>query len=261
MTLSPSIEPITEDDETLAGVLEHASISPLLAALAQVTGDLGLLRDDLRPDPATLRMPEAGLTPAQEDAGRALAREALGRFRDGGCTLAPPPDSDQLRRMMEFAVGSDAAAMDEYLPLLREELALAGEDLRAPDWHKSSVDPARPFLVAVIGAGMSGLLCAHRLQQAGIDYVVCEKNADVGGTWLENTYPGCRVDVSNELYSYSFARREWPQHFSTQPVLLDYFRACADELGLRPHIRFGTEVRSARFDGERSVWDLRLATP
>ena len=101
--------------------------------------------------------------------------------------------------------------------------------------------------MVVIGAGMSGLLAAHRLQQAGVDYLVVEKNADVGGTWLENRYPGCRVDVPNHLYSYSFAQRDdWPQHFSTQEVLLDYFRRCADDLDLRDHIRFETDGRVRR---------------
>ena len=82
---------------------------------------------------------------------------------------------------------------------------------------------------------MSGLLAAHRLRQAGIDVVVFEKNDDVGGTWLENTYPGCRVDVPSHLFCYSFAQRvDWPQHFSTQPELLDYFRRFATDFGVRP---------------------------
>ena len=73
-----------------------------------------------------------------------------------------------------------------------------------------------------------------------------EKNGDVGGTWLENTYPGCRVDNPNHNYSYAFAQRhDWPLHFSTQDVLLDYFRRCADAFDLRQHIRFNTEVASA----------------
>ena len=106
---------------------------------------------------------------------------------------------------------------------------------------------------------MSGLLAAHRLVQAGVPFVVLEKNADVGGTWLENTYPGCRVDNPNHLYSYSFAQKHsWPQHFSTQEALLDYFRTCADELGLRPHIRFGTEVLAASFSDERCCWTLQV---
>jgi 4-hydroxyacetophenone monooxygenase len=109
---------------------------------------------------------------------------------------------------------------------------------------------------------MSGLLAAHRLQQAGVPYVVLEKNDDVGGTWLENHYPGCRVDVPNHLYSYSFAQRDdWPQHFSSQPTLLDYFRHCAADLGLREHIRFGTEVASAAFSEEQGGWQVEVRNP
>src|SRR3954464_1942669 len=93
------------------------------------------------------------------------------------------------------------------------------------------------------GAGMSGVLTGIRLSQAGVDFEIVEKNADVGGTWLENTYPGCRVDSSNHIYSYSFEpNHNWPQHFSTQPVLLDYFRGVADRYDLRKKIRFETEV-------------------
>lgn len=259
MSPAQPIEPITAGDGALRMALQDAAITPLLAALAQVTGDLSLLRDELRPDPATIRMPDAGLTPEQQAAGRDLALEALVRWRDDPRPV-PEPGPDELRRIMEFTVGGDTE-MHEYLPLLTEELAVDGADQRAPDWHKDTVAPDRPFVVAVIGAGMSGILAAHRLRQAGVDHVVLEKNDDVGGTWLENTYPGCRVDVPNELYSYSFARRDWPTHFSTQPVLLDYFRACVDELGVRDSIRFGTEVTSATFDDDRATWTLQLTTP
>src|SRR3546814_19238407 len=89
---------------------------------------------------------------------------------------------------------------------------------------------------------MSGLLAAHRLQQVGVEHTILEKHPDVGGTWLANTYPGCRVDVPNHFYSYSFAQSaRWPQFFSTQPALLEYFQAFAAEQGLRDCIRFGTE--------------------
>ena len=109
---------------------------------------------------------------------------------------------------------------------------------------------------------MSGIAAAHRLQQAGVPFVVLEKDGDVGGTWYENTYPGCRVDVTNHFYSYSFAQREdWPQHYSTQEVLLDYFRACVERFGLREHIRFGTEVTSAEWSDATGSWTLCLRTP
>ena len=68
----------------------------------------------------------------------------------------------------------------------------------------------------VIGCGQSGLLAGIRLQEAGIPYTIVEKNAGVGGTWYENTYPGCRVDVGNHFYCYSF-EPERPLEPSTSP--------------------------------------------
>ena len=134
------------------------------------------------------------------------------------------PSDEDILRIMEYAVGG--AEMREYLPLLEEELAARGEDRRAPGWTKAEVAPDVEFKVLIIGAGMSGLLAAHRLQQAGVDFVIVDKNEDVGGTWFENQYPGCRVDNPNHNYSYSFAQRhDWPLHFSTQDVLLDYLAA------------------------------------
>ncbi|HWS48146.1 MAG TPA: NAD(P)-binding protein [Acidimicrobiia bacterium] len=250
-----AIEPIVETDDELARILEHAEVPPLLPALAYVTGDLALLDDALRPDPLLIGMPQGGLTPEQQARARAIALDALIRFRDGGCRPAPIPADDQLLRIMEFAVGG--AAMGAYLPLLEEELAFRGEDRRAPGWHRTDVD----FHVAIIGAGMSGLLAAHRLREAGVPFVIIEKNDDVGGTWYENTYPGCRVDNPNHNYSYAFAQRhDWPYHFSTQDVLLDYFRACTEVFGIRDDIRFRTEVVSATWSDTDLEWTLRVRT-
>ena len=253
-------DPIDLDDEGIRDALTHARVVPLLAAVTYATGDLSLLRDDLRPDPTRLIEPDGGVDGERADLGRQLALEALARFRDGGSVEAPPPDDEGLRRILGYMVGDHA--VDDYLPLFLEELAVHGDDLRAPAWRKDDLAPDVGFTVAVIGAGMSGLAAAHRLGQAGIHYVVLEKDADVGGTWLENSYPGCRVDVPNHFYSYSFAQRDdWPQHFSAQPVLLEYFQACADTFGIRDQIRFETEVTSAEWDEDAGAWTLCLRTP
>ena len=124
-----------------------------------------------------------------------------------------------------------------------DELGLGGVDTKTPRLVEPRNSRPRPrrMKVVVVGAGMSGLLAAIRLQQAGVDFTIIEKNADVGGTWLENIYPGCRVDNPNHLYCYSFEpNHDWPQYYSTQPVLLDYFRNVADKHDLRDHIRFST---------------------
>jgi 4-hydroxyacetophenone monooxygenase len=248
----------TADDDTLRAALEHAEVPALLPALAGALGDLSLVPEHLRPDLSILMDPTAGLSPDQQREARALALTALQRIRDTHVPVRPAPDLDELRHLLEFTSGG--AEVDDYLELLREELGL-GEDLRAPTWRKDHLAPDRPFRVAVIGAGMSGLAAAHRLNQAGLEVVVLEKNQDVGGTWLENSYPGCRVDVSNHFYSYSFAPKpDWPEHFSSQEVLLDYFRDVADEHGLRPLIRFGTEVSAVELDESTMTWTLQLVT-
>ena len=230
---------------------------PLLPALAYLTGDLSLLRDDLRPDPLLLAMEQGGLSEEQLATARALAVDTLIKYRDAGSKPAPIPSDDVLLKIMEYAVGGQEMAA--YLPLLEEELAYRGEDRRAPAWH---VDPSIDFHVVIIGAGMSGLLAAHRLHQAGIPFVIVEKDREVGGTWWENSYPGCRVDNPNHNYSYSFAQRhDWPFHFSTQDVLLDYFRHCADTFELREHIHFNTSVESVTWDDATETWTVEVHGP
>lgn len=252
-------------DETIVRALDSAVVPPLLAALALVLDDPGLLPDHLRPGKATLLDPNAGLSTEQLDEARELARAALHRLRDGdgprgsvGPTL-PAPTREDLQPILQFVAGGEP--VDDYLELLQEELGL-GDDLRAPGWHRQELAPAQRFRVAVIGAGMSGLVAARRLRQAGLDVVVVEKNQDVGGTWLENSYPGCRVDVSNHFYSYSFApRADWPESFSSQEVLLDYFRGVTERYGLRDLIRFGTEVTAAELDEASLTWTLEVVGP
>jgi len=251
------VEPFSESDDELRGILARAVLPPLLPALAYATGDMSLLRAELRPDPLLVNLPGSGLTDGQAADILELALDALIRFRDGGCRPGPVPSDQDVLSIMEFAVGG--GDMVPYLPLLEEELAHRGEDRRAPTWHKGDVAPDAPFTVAVIGAGLSGLLAGHRLRQAGVDFVIFEKNDDVGGTWLENRYPGCRVDNPNHNYSYSFAQRhDWPFHYSTQPVLQHYSRDCAEAFGLVETIRFGTEVTEAVWSDRDLNWTLTV---
>lgn len=114
--------------------------------------------------------------------------------------------------------------------------------------------------VAVIGAGFAGLGMAIRLKQQGIeDFVVLERAGDVGGTWRDNTYPGCACDVPSALYSFSFAPNpDWSSSFSPQPEIQAYLRGCVQRFGLHPHLRLRHEVLDAAWDESAGCW--RIAT-
>jgi cation diffusion facilitator CzcD-associated flavoprotein CzcO len=115
--------------------------------------------------------------------------------------------------------------------------------------------------VVIIGAGFGGLCMAIRLQKAGNrSFTILERGDDVGGVWRDNTYPGAACDVPSHLYEFSFEPNpDWSRRYAPQPEILAYLRHCADRYGLRPHIRFNTEVVGAAFDETRAVWQVRTA--
>ena len=125
----------------------------------------------------------------------------------------------------------------------------------------SGAGEGRDHDVVIIGAGFSGLGMAIELKRAGMDdFVVLEKAAEVGGTWWENTYPGCGCDIRSLLYSFSYEQKaDWSRMFASQPEILDYLRHCADAYGLRPHIRFGAEVTGVEYDDATGGWDVLTA--
>ncbi|MFQ5699537.1 MAG: flavin-containing monooxygenase [Myxococcota bacterium] len=259
--MQDACETRSEDDQQIQAALEEAHIPSLMNALVHMTGDLDLLRGEIRPNAAAFMAdPQGGISPDQQARVRALALEVLRDSHNGSRPLPPPPSRDQVQEMIAFMLGRELP--EGYVDFLMSELSLQGEDPYGCPAIEEIPEPIKEkFRVLIIGAGMSGLLAAIRLGQAGVPYVVLEKNADVGGTWYENTYPGCRVDSPNHTYSYSFRPQDWPQHFSEQAVLRRYFQDCADEYGLREHIRFGTEVKTARFDEATRRWQVEVEPP
>ncbi|MFD9630914.1 flavin-containing monooxygenase [Streptomyces violascens] len=114
--------------------------------------------------------------------------------------------------------------------------------------------------VAVIGSGFGGLGAAVRLRREGItDFVVLERAGSVGGTWRDNSYPGCACDVPSHLYSFSFAPNpDWPRTFSGQEHIRAYLEHVADVFRLRPHIRLDHEVTMMRWDAEQLWWEIEV---
>lgn len=117
-----------------------------------------------------------------------------------------------------------------------------------------------PYRVVVIGAGFGGIGMAIALKKAGIDdFVVLERAGDLGGTWRDNSYPGLTCDIPSQLYSFSFRSWRWSRRFPARDEILQYLRALISEHGLRPHLRFGSEVTGAEFDERTGTWTLTLA--
>ncbi|MDP7547951.1 MAG: NAD(P)/FAD-dependent oxidoreductase, partial [Alphaproteobacteria bacterium] len=112
--------------------------------------------------------------------------------------------------------------------------------------------------IAVIGAGMSGILTAIKLREAGItDFTVYEKADRLGGTWRENTYPGLSCDVPSHMYRYSFeANAEWSHRFSPGAEIQAYFEAVAKKYGIESCIEFNSEITRAAYRSGK--WRLEI---
>ncbi len=248
--------PISDDDATIAAALEEASIPTLMMSMIHMTGDASLLKGKLRPAGCYLNEVQGYMSEEDKAEVRKQALEVIRAYRDGGCNLPPPPDTKTIGEMMSFLVVEEVPS--EYVPMMLEEMELDGRDSRRVELDMPEA-VQQDFPVVVIGGGQSGVQAAFRLQEAGIPYTVIEKNSSVGGTWYENHYPGCRVDVGNHFYCYSFEpNHEWSEFFAQQPELRRYFENCIEKNELRKNFRFNTEVIAARYDEKKKQWAVTV---
>jgi cation diffusion facilitator CzcD-associated flavoprotein CzcO len=116
--------------------------------------------------------------------------------------------------------------------------------------------------IGILGAGLSGIGMGMQLKARGIDdFVIYEKQPDVGGTWLRNTYPGLHCDVPSHLYAYTIAPNpDWSTKYASQPEIQAYIRGCAERHDILRHIRFNADMVTARYDSTGGVWNLEDAT-
>lgn len=250
------------DDTLLETDLTEAHLPALLVALVQLTGDISLLRQEWRPQYAPYSDGRSGgLSETEQAKIRKLAFRLLQNRNASAADLSSRPDPHLLKALMQFVAGAEIP--ERYIPLLEEELGLGPRLSEASVFgEKQAGKNASDVKVMVIGAGMSGLLAGIKLKQAGYSFEIIERHGDIGGTWFENTYPGCRVDSQNHIYSYSFAPDyDLPAHYSTQPVLLEYFRKTAESHELADHIRLRTNVEKAEYDEDSASWIVHLRKP
>src|ERR1700722_8348884 len=245
----------SSDAVGLRAALEAADPATLLLALVQLTGE----RHWLEAAKPFIRGP-MNYQEFMPEPLRAAVRDRLSEvLADIARTGNTPPrqiDDALLREMMAVATGE--AVPDDYIAMMREDLTDDSLASRSLQWRKAlGADALWGLEVVIIGAGMSGLYAGIQLQQAGIPFVILEKNDAVGGTWYENIYPGCGVDTPNHFYSYAFEpNHEWSHFFAKRDELWNYFEKVADKYDLRKHIRLGTEVVEAHYDEADAVWRI-----
>lgn len=241
-------------EERFADAISEANIPTLLMVLVQLTGDLRWLEFPYLPTKARGLSDNdtGGLSDDVQSDIRRAALDAILAWHRGAPVALPSPSSELLIRMMGVAMGE--AIPDEYAPMIAAELGLENDDV-------FGCPIPEDFRVLIIGAGISGICAAVRLQAAGVPFTIIERNLDVGGVWLENRYPGAAVDTPSHLYSFSFAPYDWPQYFSTQPQILEYLRWVADRFDLRRHVVFGTEVKSVTYNESNHEWYVETSGP
>jgi len=240
------------ETQRLAEAIEIANIPVLLMMLVQLTGNLRWLDDNYRTrrargmnDNDTGGHPEAIVAEI-----RAAALEAIVAWRAGRPVAIPEPSRELRLKMLSVAMGEEI--LDEYDSIIAEELSSvqdrAAEKLPVPDG----------FGVVIIGAGVSGLCAAVNLQRAGVTFTILEKSGTVGGIWRDNRYPGAGVDTPNHLYSFANAPYDWSMYYALRDELHTYLEYVADKFGLRTHIRFETEVKSATYNDATQRWAVAV---
>jgi 4-hydroxyacetophenone monooxygenase len=174
---------------------------------------------------------------------------------DGGRPVAvPAPTGDCLLELARVSVGEDVPP--EYEPMSAEQMGFR----RAPRPVLTTSAPVG-FQVLIVGAGISGMTASKYLRDLGVEHTVIEKNPRVGGTWIENCYPGCGVDTPSHLYSLSYFPREWSAYFGKRAELDEYLSDLADHFDLSRSIRFGTAVELLRWDDETQQWNVTVRNP
>lgn len=244
--------PFDDSDDVIRDAVSQASVPALLMSMVHMTGDISLLDELPRPYALIAMDLQGAMSEPDKEAVRQRAFDVIRDYRDRGCPPPYVPDPEQMRVM--FDVISAGTVTEEHVDYVAADLRFTDADQNGP-LLRSSPQQRAAFPVVVIGCGEAGLLAGIKLKAAGIPFTIIEKQAGVGGTWLVNRYPGCRVDIANQYYAYSFEPTDhWTHYYSEQPEILQYLNDVATRHEIAPHVRFNTTVTAATWDEESATW-------
>ena len=157
-----------------------------------------------------------------------------------------------------MSAGVGAEIKDEYIPMMKEELGFNDNSIRDKPINDIKKHESKPN-VLIIGSGLCGILAGIKLSKAEIPFIIVEKNDSIGGTWYENTYPGCGVDTPNHVYAYSFEPSfHWEEFYSKRDAILNYLKKCVKKYNLFDHIKLNTIVESTVFNEITKSWDTSI---
>jgi len=240
------------DGPELTAALEAANLQTLLMVYVHLTHDEAMLE--------TFR---THIHPPYTNPGYEIPREYIEELHaklrhvltTPGAAKTDDPPLALIQKMMSVGVGEPVT--DEFIPMVLEQGGFQRTPARRDKPERTPPPPG--FKVLVIGAGLTGLLAGIELERAGYDYLIVEKNEEVGGTWWKNRYPGVGVDTPSHFYSYSFEiSPDWNHYHPHGADMREYFRGVADKYDLRRNIRFETRVLSLTFDQQAAVWNVEL---
>jgi 4-hydroxyacetophenone monooxygenase len=251
MTITGQVADI--DPSVLRDALSAANTPTLVPLLVQLTGDQKWTRPPYRPTRAqgTDDHDDGGLPTGIREEIRAAVEEAVLAYGNGRPAAIPAPTGSQLVSLMRLCVAERVP--EDYEPMSAETMGFRPVPARSVPAERAAATH-----VIIVGAGISGLNAAKYLRDLGIRCTVIEKNERVGGTWINNRYPGCGVDTPSFLYSFGYFTRPWSAHFAKRAELDEYLTALASHFGLTESILFKTTVESASWGETTGLWNVAV---
>lgn len=250
-----SAELATATDATIEDSVTHAEPLILRGLIYQLTGDESLSGMTLARQAYGYSHLDYIADPADVARLRKMAADLLKSYRDRGVKEVEIGPTERLFHSLELIAGAEIPPSEREMWLEETGLDPLARGLR---WKKKpTADQLAGFKVGVIGSGLSGINAAVHLKQAGIPFVVIEKNGGIGGTWYENRYPGIRVDSPSRGYLHLFGLDfPYPYSFCPGEENVRYMEWVVDNYDVRDDIVLNTEVQSVTWDENDQLWEI-----
>jgi len=255
---SGRVRPEQVDEAFIRRALDQSDLNAVRMALYQATGDESLR--DVKLARVSVRGGQLVLVDVDElDRQRVKDRAVQFLTQELDSFVPSRPDDAELRVLMESL--RDEPVADRSFLSRKESLGF-DELPRSASWTNGQPELPEGFQVAIVGAGFNGILMGVQLERLGIPYQIFERRHEIGGTWSVNRYPDVRVDITNFVYQYSFARDyPWEYYYAPGAEIRKYLTHVAKQFGVFDKIHFNHDVSAGTFDEQSATWTLQVTGP